>query len=1251
MPYSSRMNTDRPDPSAIVTRAELAAGLRALREQSGVTYRELVERSGGLHGTVRGWFFGHHVPVKASSEMFDRVLAACGVDSRAERQRWWDAVGRVRSSPGRKHSRKGQAPYKGLEAFGEQDREWFFGRDDVTGTLVARVDALAEAGGGVVVVLGASGSGKSSLLRAGLAGAREGVTVRSGFVGARDFVDTETHTAVLVFDQIEELWTLATDDERAAFRDAVRRVLDGSSVVVVFGLRADFYQNAIGEDVFVRGLGDSPVVVGRLGPKEVADVIVEPARKAGMTVDDALLRALIKEFEPRGSTFAHDQGALPMLSHALLSTWQLAKGNRLTVDDYHATGGLAGAVQQSAETVFASLTPAQQEQARRIFVRLVNIDGEVLTRRRVARAELFHGDGVDADVETVLEAFTASRLLTVEEEAVSVTHEVLLTAWDRMRLWIADDRQWLLTHRRLTDAAVLWDEAGRDTGSVLSRSRLDAVEDSLADGDHRDDLNAVDRDFLAASRDRVDHFRSQRRRRRRVLEGLAAALAVVTVVAVGSAGVAFSARADADQRRADAESALAGQVAGTAERLRELDPGLSVHLALAAYETNPTQAARSALLDASAIHAPVRLPGVPGQSRARIDSTGTVLATAGADGVVRLWSVDGSAAQSRGTITLSGPGSAVALAFAPSEPIVAVGGASGTSLWDVSDPDAPVELAAVDDARSKVLAFDADGRALVMVSAQGDVSLWDVSDRRAPALVANPGTSGAVNAAAFAPSGALLVTAGVGRSLRVWNTADLRAPVVDVPADGSTNDYLSLAFAPDGRTLAAGTTGREVVRWAVDERGGLTSRPALTGFTSYVNDVAFSPDGSELAAVSSDSSMRTWDTVTDDPREVLPGSSVVLSVAYSPDDRSLIAAGQDGITRLWPMPGPVMSGQTDTVFVNPIDGSGTRIVAGVGSRGDGLRLWDVTNPDRPVSAGQNLTSTVPSDPLTGAAAISWDGTVVAGGTASGAFQLWNIENPRNPIPLGGPHPAVATLVGALAFSRNGDLLAVSPQNSSDISLWDVSTPDRPVQLATFDAGNNPQVMAFSPDGRVIAVPTLADVVELWDVTVPDAPRLTTTLDGFDDDATTVAFDPDGRILAAGSADRTVRLWNVEDSSAPRHVARIHGPRDAVYSLSFDPSGTRLAAGVGGRSMWIWDVKDPWNPESYATLTAYGDRVNDAVFTADGNAVVAGGPKQDLRVWRTDPDEVASRICDRGGLSVTPDEWEQYLPGSPYRELC
>nr|WP_296777083.1 helix-turn-helix domain-containing protein [Rhodococcus sp. (in: high G+C Gram-positive bacteria)] len=1268
------MNEPRPDPTSITGRADLAAALRSVRESSGVTFRELVERSGGLHGTVSGWFSGHHVPIKASADMFDRALRVLGIDDSDEREEWWKAVGRARVSQSRRSNAGARVPYKGLEAFDAADADLFFGRTDVVAALTRRIDSTAEAGGGVVAVIGASGSGKSSMLRAGLTPELPGLRIRTGAADARTFTEELSSTeaapvgSVLVFDQLEELWTLAAEAERRAFFDALATYTTGSNVVVV-GLRADFYRHAVAEDVLTTALVDNPIVVGRLRPDQLREVIVEPARAAGMSVDDGLLRVLTAEMEPSGTVLAHDHGALPMLSHALLATWQAATrqagtgqagtgtsgtGKTLTVDDYYATGGLPGAVQQSAEAVFEALGPAGRAEARRVFVRLVNIDDEVLTRRRVARVELFRNEDPDCtdsddDVEAVIESFTASRLLTVEEESVSVTHEVLLTAWSRLRGWIDDDRAWHLTHRLLTDAAVAWDAGGRDGAALLPAARVESLQNSLTGNDRAADLNVVERDFLDRSATRVEQGRAQKRRRRRVLEVLTGALAVVTALAVTLAVVAFTARADADSRRVEAEAALAGQLAGSAERLRTLDPGLSVHLALAAYKIDPTTSARSALLDASAIHAPVRLPGVSGEARARVDSSGTLVATASADGNVRLWSVDQPAARQRAGFRPKSVAGMTAIEFAPGAPMIALGSATETSLWSVADPDAPKEISVVGGG-SKSLAFSPDGRTLASVSAEGAVSVWDVSDSAAPAPGLQLDTPAPSNAVKFSPDGRFLVTVGVARSMQVWDTASYASAVLGVLPDGSTYDYLSVGFSPDGRSLAAGTTGREVARWTVGDRGTLSGVPALTGFTSYVNDVAFSNDGSEVAAVSSDNSIKIWDAVTGVSRETLPGSTVVTSVVFSPDDSTMITAGGDGITRLWPMPGPVMSGQTDTVFVTPVDGSRSRLLVGVGSKGDGLRLWDITDPDRPVASRRNLTPAT-GDVLTGAAAISWDGTLVAGGTASGGFQLWDTRDLDNPVPLGEPHAAVNSLTAGLAFSRSGNVLAVSPQNTTDVSLWDVRDPSSPVMLSTFDVGANPTVLAFSPDEKTLAIPTLANVVLLLDVSDPGSPRVMTSLGGFDNDAQAVAYSPDGRLLAAGSADHTVRLWDVTNPADPQHIARIVGPRGAIYSVAFDPSGTWLVAGVDGQSMWIWDLRDQWNPSTFATLTAYGDRTNDAVFGASGDAVFAGGPAKDLRVWHTDPEEVEKRICATGGSTITAEEWAQYLPAVPFREVC
>ncbi|MDI9897123.1 hypothetical protein QM797_20585 [Rhodococcus sp. IEGM 1381] len=1255
------MTTDRPDPSSISDRTEFAAALRAIRTEAGATVREIVERSGGLHGTISGWFSGHHVPTKASAEMFSAVLAACGVDEEDERASWWDAVSRVRSIPGRRtvDPVKGDPPYKGLEAFESADAEWFFGRDDVIERLGVRVRDALDSGGGIVFVVGASGSGKSSLLRAGLASRFPGTEVHSGIGAIRAFPERMGLFApgsVLVLDQAEELWTLASAGERESFLRAASALPNSESVLVV-GLRADFYQNAVSEDALLAGLSGNPVVVGRLTETQLREVIVSPAAKAGVTVDEALVQVLVGELGPRGSQFAHDSGALPLLSHALLTTWQVSRGRTLTVADYLATGGIGGAVGQSAEEVFLALTAEQQREARRIFMRLVNLDDDVVTRRRVDRVGLFYGnENPDAvtDVDVVVERFAARRLLTVEEETVQVTHEALLTAWPRLGEWLDDDRQWLVEHRRLTQAAELWKNNDRDDGSLLSASRLLLVQESIGPVRRRD-LNSIERLYLEASTDRVEQQTRNDRRRRRILETLVAALALLTVLAVTLAVTAFVARSEATSRRVDAENAeaeaVSRQIAGVAVQLRDRDPGLAAYFALASYEVDRTTEAQSALLDSSAIHTPVRLLGVEGEAVTAVDSRGSIVATAGSDGHVRMWSLTDGHAQLGEIVSRD----ASALSFDPRGGVLAVGGFYGVELWDVSDSAAPIMLSHNDINEVRSLSYSPDGRLLLVGTGSESLPLLDVADPARPTAAAEVTQPGSPTATEFSPDGRYLVTVGPGRAMRLWDASRLTAspeaptvPLIDVPSDGSTYTAQQLAFSPDGTTLIAGTTGREVLRWALDA-GRLSPLPALTGFTSYVNDVAFNGDGTLIAAASSDNFSKVWDAASGTALLTLPGPSVVSSLVFAPNRSSIVTASGDGITRIWPLPGPALADAGDTIYQNPIGASGTRLLVGAGTRASATIVWDVSDLDHPV-ASKPLVIGDDMD-QTGAVALTADGNRAAVGTTTGGFQVWDTTDLDDPVALGVIRKATSSLTGVLAFDRTGTVLVVSGQSSNDVSLWSLADPSTPRLLSTVIAGNYPAGMALSPEASVLAVASVGGVVELWDIDDPTEPRRTATLDGFESSVQAVAISPDGRTLAAGSTDRSVRLWDMSTPFAPHHLSRIVGPSSPISSLAFDRSGMRLAAGDGGSTLWLWNVADRTAPEHYAALSAYGQRVNDAVFAADGRVVFGGGTARDVRIWRTEPEEVRSRLCGSGGSVVTEAEWAQYLPGVPYRELC
>lgn len=1252
------------DPGAIGSREELAAALTALRASAGLSVRDVVDRSGGIHGTITGWFAGQHLPTSARTGMFIAVLDACGVTGESAQAPWLDAVRRVRS----RHARRGIAarpPYRGLEAFREDDAEWFFGREDLTATLVARVERAAGADDRILMVFGPSGSGKSSLLRAGLASSigRAGSATVSWRVrvftpgidplGCLAEIPSPGAPTLVIVDQFEELWTQVSEPIREEFLDSLAaRVAADPDLVVVLGMRADFYGSAAREAVLLPALDAGPVVVGPLTDNQLRRVIVEPAGKAKLAVSDELVQVLLGDLAPRASRRPHDTGSLPLLSHALLGTWQRAERKTLTVADYYATGGIGGAVQQSAEEVFAGLTADQQRLARRIFLRLVNVDDDTQTRRRTPRAELFHGDDV-ADVNTVIDAFAMRRLLTVDEETVEVSHEALLSAWQRLRDWIDRDRAGLIVHRRLTQASQVWEESGRDRSDLLGEGRLALVEDWLGSDGREPDLNEVERDFLSTSVARRDEEQRASRRRGRVVRRFVAALVVVSILAVVMAVSALVERSAAERQR---DEAMSRQVATEAVQLRDEDPALAAQLALVSYRISPTLQARSALLDSTAVHTPTRLVGANGGTKSRIDATGRLLGVAGADGVVRLHLVSDGVPESApvAELPVGTTQPLYALAFSPDGTLLAAGGGDGASLWDISQPAAPQRVSTLSGGSDVVqdLMFSADGRRLVAGTSASGVLRWDVDDSARPVArpaLEQPGDS--VTFAAISPDGRWLATGGGQSALRVWDLAawdTMPERVFEIVPDGTTDRILDLDWSPDGTTLAAGTSGRVVKRWDFTNPSAPVAKPALDGFTSYVNDVAFSRDGTRLGAGSSDNSIRLWDTTSDRLLETLPSASPVTSLQFGADDRVLVSAAASGITHVWPLPGSALPGATSTVFVNQFGGDGAILMAGVGSKGSAHRLWDTRDIDHVVPLPDLRPE--PGDVFTGAIALSRSGRLAAAGTGAGGAYLWDLTEPAAPRRVSAPTGVVAGLAATVTFDPAESRLAVAAQDAPLVKLLDVTDPSAPREVAAIDARNYPLALAFSPDGTRLAIATADNVVHLWDVSGAE-PKPLVTVDGFENYAQALAFSPDGRTLAAGSADGTVRLWDVSDAAAPRELARLADAADAVYSVSFSPSGDRLAAGVGGGVLLVWDTSDPADPTRFAVLTASGARVNDAAFGRDGAVIAGSGPDKVVRLWGTDPDAVAERLCRTAGTAITEDEWRRHLPGVRYEAPC
>src|SRR5579875_11049 len=411
------------DPDGIQTRTELGAALTQLREHHGFTVRDLARRLDVSPGTLGDYFAGRHVPSIAQRPLVRRLLEHLRVTAEDDVERWIAAIIRARNNSDRRTSR-GTAPYQGLRAFEPDDADVFFGRDGETAALLDQLRRLAKEPGesaAIVALVGPSGSGKSSLLRAGVVAA-----ILNGALDTEEehwTCELTTPTSgpvarsaqqVLVVDQFEEAFTALDDAERAAYLEALAPP-DG---VAVLGLRADFYGSAAAEPVLLAALRHAQVLVGPMTEDQLRTAIVRPAQEAGARVEDGLVELILADLAPHDAhDRAHDAGALPLLSHALLATWERAAGKRLTIADYRSAGGIHGAVQRTAEEVYGSLTPGQQDVAHQVFVRLVHLDDDVaVTRRRVSPDELRQLPGV----EEVLGRFVAGRLVTAEQDSVEI---------------------------------------------------------------------------------------------------------------------------------------------------------------------------------------------------------------------------------------------------------------------------------------------------------------------------------------------------------------------------------------------------------------------------------------------------------------------------------------------------------------------------------------------------------------------------------------------------------------------------------------------------------------------------------------------------------------------------------------------------------------------------------------------------------------------------------------------------------------
>lgn len=518
--------------------ADFALALRRLRKEAGgPTYSTMARLGPYSVATLSRAAGGEQLPTLPVALAYAK---ACGGDLQQWQARWQQASEDLMAAQAADRAVE-PPPYRGLARFEPDDHALFFGREQVIDDL-----ATLTARHPLVAVFGASGIGKSSLLRAGLIprlrdtasqdqsrpGAirilTPGAHPLATHASALEPADGSADTWLLV-DQFEELFTLCHNKvERDRFIDALLQARNSHRRLrVVLAVRADFYARCLDHPGLAAAIQGASLAVGGMTSTELRHAITKPAAARGLVVERALTQTLIEEAATQAG------GGLPMLSHALLETWRRRRGRTLTLEAYERAGGLRGAIAQSAEAAYEAMDDDQADAARQVMLRLITPgDGTPDTRRRTTRAEL-EAIGSGRETSTVLEVLARARLITLSGDTVEIAHETLTTAWPRLHGWIETNRETLRLHRWLTEAATAWEAVSRDPGVRISPVRLTQLRDlSLTSPQGHSELTALERDFIKVGA--ANHLRTIRRRRT-----ARAAITLLSLIATGSAAVAW----------------------------------------------------------------------------------------------------------------------------------------------------------------------------------------------------------------------------------------------------------------------------------------------------------------------------------------------------------------------------------------------------------------------------------------------------------------------------------------------------------------------------------------------------------------------------------------------------------------------------------------------------------------------------------------------------------------------------------------
>lgn len=1077
----------------------------------------------------------------------------------------------------------GEPPFKGLEFFDERDAALFFGREQLTETLVQEI----HADNFLAVVVGASGSGKSSVVRAGLIPALRAtndngrmtndnweifvmtptehplealatVLARDESLAAtaaladdlareprslyfwlrRKTADESTQSSVLsprhllIVDQFEELFTLCRDElEREQFIDNLVTALAQSSVLspkstsltLVLTIRADFYAHLAQYPELRDAVAKHQEFIGPMNAEELRRAIDEPAKRAGWEFESGLVDLILRDV-------GDEPGALPLLSHALLETWKRRSGHMLTLKGYHDAGGVRGAIAQTAENVYQQFPADEQALVRDIFLRLTELgEGTEDTRRRASFHELIPQGQNAAAVRTILTRLADARLITLNQDSAEVAHEALIREWPQLREWLNQDREGLRQHRQITEAAQEWDTLEHDAGALYRGARLVQALDFAGKNTYA--LNAHERAFLEASEENESKEEKEKEAaRQREL------LAKEQLLEMEILRVEQEQASNRQLRRRAiilACVAILALVASAAALffLTQSNANLQTANEQRANANTQRDAAQNAKAESEkqARIAIARELAANANANLEVDPERSVLLALQAVETTR--KVDGT--------VLREAEEALHRALQMSHIV--------RTLTGMTNPNK--------------VAYSPDGTRLA-VRGKGVIWIYDAASGKE--LVTISIAPGGTDNIEFSPDGKQLVTFDAPPTkeeyvtLKVYD-AESGAVARSLTLPIQRQEWQLSAFNPGWTQVAVTQVDGTTRVWDME-----TGRLFLTlkGHTNIGEDAAYSPDGTRIATTSDDKTAKIWDAASGKELLTLNGHSAeVVDVEFSADGKRVATGSHDGTARVWDASSGkelvVVTNQNDWVQHVAFSKDGMRILT-VGLNGTS-RVWDAqTGNELMVLAGHNLFG--------GSGAVSPDGARAVTTASDGNVLLWDITPAHEllTIPTGGPLSDANLQIGTVVYSPDGTRLAVGLRDGR-IKVWDAQSGQA---LLTWQAHTAPiHRIAYSADGSRLASASEDRSAKIWDALtgkeVLDFGKHETTV-------TSIAFSPDGKRVASGDRNTIVRIWDANNGAEQMTLGKAKD--GVVFGVAFSPDGSHLAASYNDGSALNWDLK-------------------------------------------------------------------------------